>query len=48
MKEEKPNVMQNPLHTHPSSAAGPSSNAIGNQERGFDPSQLITAPGTKV
>ncbi len=45
-QEEKPNVMQNPLPAHGNN--GPSSNAISLPERGFDPSQLITRPGTKV
>ena len=47
-QEEKPNVMQNPLPAHGNNGAGPSSNAISLPERGFDPSQLITRPGTKV
>ena len=40
--------MQNPLPAHGNNGAGPSSNAISLPERGFDPSQLITRPGTKV
>ena len=47
-QEEKPNVMQNPLPAHGNNGAGPSSNAISLPERGFDPSQLITRPGTRV
>lgn len=48
-KESKPNVIQNPLPPHGNSnSAGPSSNEISSKNRLFDPSQLITPPGTKV
>lgn len=46
--EEKPSVMQNPLPSHEKDNAGPSSNAVNDRERGFDPSQLITPRGARV
>lgn len=46
--EVKPNVMQNPLPTHVDDKPNSSSNSINDQEKGFDPSQLITLPGAVV